>query len=61
MHWQWKTATMGIVLLAWLFSGCEHVHEPWVQHPDQYQNERARSPVIAQELRHRLAHTQIDR
>jgi hypothetical protein len=49
------------LLIIWLFTGCDPVQEPWVQHPGQWQNERARNPQIDTQLRHRLAHTQIDR
>jgi hypothetical protein len=40
--------------------GCAPIHEPWV--PDnQLKQERSRSPELQQELRLRLAETQIDR
>jgi hypothetical protein len=49
------------VLLAWFAAGCSHIHEPWVQNPRQYQQERFRSPELSKELDHRLRYTQIDR
>jgi hypothetical protein len=40
--------------------GCTAIHEPWV--PDnQLKQERYRSPELRQQLRLRLAETQIDR
>jgi hypothetical protein len=41
-------------------SCCAPIHEPWV--PDhQLKQERSRSPELQQELRLRVADTQIDR
>lgn len=61
MQWQRKTAVLGALMIVWLFTGCEPVREPWVQSAEQWQKERARSPEKNAQLRHRLAHTQIDR
>jgi len=56
-----KTALWGALLLFGAIAGCETVQEPWVQSPDQWRKERARSSEIAEQLDHRLAYTQIDR
>lgn len=61
MNWRSKMALPAVLLMIWLFTGCDPVQEPWVQHPGQWQDERARNPQIDTQLRHRLAHTQIDR
>ncbi|MGD8309017.1 MAG: hypothetical protein PVG98_06205 [Chromatiales bacterium] len=56
-HW----ALMAL-LAAGVLTACElgKVQEPWVS-GSQYQQERARSPETANELRHRILYNQIDR
>jgi hypothetical protein len=50
---------LGAVILI-MAPGCAAIHEPWV--PDnQLKQERYRSPELQQQLRLRLAETQIDR
>jgi hypothetical protein len=50
------------LLAAGVLTACElgKVQEPWVS-GSQYQQERARSPETANELRHRILYNQIDR
>jgi hypothetical protein len=59
--WLRASALVGGAALASLGAGCSHIHEPWVSNPQQYQQERFRSPALSKELDWRLVHTQIDR
>ena len=50
------------LLAAGLLTACEYgeVGDPWVS-GNQYQQDRSRSPEVADELRHRVLYNQIDR
>lgn len=48
-----------VLWLAVLAAGCDNIHSPWKQ--GDWQQERSRSAETAQELDHRIKHTQIDR
>lgn len=48
-----------VVVLAVAAAGCDNIHSPWKQ--GDWQQERSRSAETAQELDHRIKHTQIDR
>lgn len=43
---------IGLALIA-LLAGCSGVEEPWVANPEQLEQERQRSPEVAEALRHR--------
>lgn len=44
-----------------LTAGCDRIHEPWLQNPDQLAQERARPEQAAEALRDRLIAVQTDR
>lgn len=48
-----------LMVLAVVGTGCDNIHTPWKQ--GVWQQERSRSAEAAQELDHRIKHTQIDR
>lgn len=48
-----------LTVLAVVGTGCDNIHTPWKQ--GEWQQERSRSAEAAQELDHRIKHTQIDR
>ena len=55
-----KVGLWVVAVLLIAATGCAPIHAPWV--PDnQLKQERSRSPELQQELRLRLAETQIDR
>ena len=55
-----KVGLWVVAVLLTVAPGCAAIHEPWV-HDNQLKQERSRSPELQQELRLRLAETQIDR
>jgi hypothetical protein len=59
--WNKLLGWTALALLLSLAPGCSRIHEPWIQHPDQLQTERSRSPALLSALRLRLAETQRDR
>lgn len=58
-----QTVTFLVLLAAVLLlaTGCQQIREPWVREGNRLEQERARSDVTRQELRHRLLWVQTDR
>jgi len=49
-----------LAAIGWL-TACEQIHEPWVSGADDLRQERNRTTQQAEQLRHRLSYSQIDR
>jgi hypothetical protein len=44
-----------------LAAGCDRIEEPWLRHPDQYENEQVLAEEVNQALDLRLHRVQTDR
>lgn len=51
----------GVVVFVLATAACDHIHEPWVNGENDLRQERDRTPQQTDQLRHRIAYTQIDR